>query len=731
MATRARKGSHMCQRDRRTAQRGSRAALVALSISVFGAALIAGLTTADPTELDRQADDAGALAVVDLSNPGPQSDALERHLIGRPAPGGVSRDAGGERGVLGESVVYSQRTVQDDEGVGPLFLLAASASCPFGSAAADDFTLEESSFVTRVTWEGVYFGAAADFPEPGGAFHVTIYEDNGAGNVGAIVRDIPNAPIARALNPRLPLFLFHPVYTFSAPIEPPLLLEGGKRYWLAINGNPAGAVGPAFAWMVSDEGNALDTPEFDQPLINSAISCKDLPVTQFVPGGSLGFDADLAFTLRTACDPDDCDCDGVPDAEALATGLSADCNANGVPDDCDIAYGVSTDCNGNGVPDECEIIQQVFAHSGKLAPIGTRQPVEFVVPNPPQATGEVYISIAARADLSASDEYLDVSLNGVDLGRIFRTDGSDCPDLDDAAQLILHGPQFNEIVNGGDAVFTVTASSRVNPSLCTSELPYVIIAVDYLRSDDRDCNGNGVLDECDIASGFSSDCNGDGVPDECQVEGLIAFTSGALAPIGDGSPQTFQIAQPPVALDDVEINISVRADLSTTSEYIDVSLNGLFIERIFRTSGEDCTTAPLETTITVDVDLFNQLTASGSAVLEFEPSSAVSAELCNLGSFIDADLVCLARGAGDCNRNSVPDSCEIEMGLVSDRNANGLPDSCELTADFDADGDVDATDLATLLGLWGDPGPLGDFDGSGVVGAGDLAVLLSEFQSDS
>jgi len=33
-----------------------------------------------------------------------------------------------------------------------------------------------------------------------------------------------------------------------------------------------------------------------------------------------------------------------------------------------------------------------------------------------------------------------------------------------------------------------------------------------------DCNGNGVVDDQDIASGFSEDCNSDGVPDECQAD---------------------------------------------------------------------------------------------------------------------------------------------------------------------------------------------------------------------
>jgi hypothetical protein len=31
-----------------------------------------------------------------------------------------------------------------------------------------------------------------------------------------------------------------------------------------------------------------------------------------------------------------------------------------------------------------------------------------------------------------------------------------------------------------------------------------------------DCNGNGVRDECDIASGTATDANANGVPDSCE-----------------------------------------------------------------------------------------------------------------------------------------------------------------------------------------------------------------------
>ena len=54
------------------------------------------------------------------------------------------------------------------------------------------------------------------------------------------------------------------------------------------------------------------------------------------------------------------DCDGnmVPDACDLAAG-APDCNGNGVPDVCDISGGLLSDCNRNGVPDGCELASGV------------------------------------------------------------------------------------------------------------------------------------------------------------------------------------------------------------------------------------------------------------------------------------------------------------------------------------------------------------------------------------
>lgn len=55
-----------------------------------------------------------------------------------------------------------------------------------------------------------------------------------------------------------------------------------------------------------------------------------------------------------------------------------------------------------------------------------------------------------------------------------------------------------------------------------------------------------------------------------------------------------------------------------------------------------------------------------------------------------------------------------------------MPPAPPCPADLDGDGVVSASDLANLLGSWGNVGP-GDFDGDGAVGPPDLATLLGSW----
>lgn len=64
---------------------------------------------------------------------------------------------------------------------------------------------------------------------------------------------------------------------------------------------------------------------------------------------------------------DDCNNNGMPDAQDIAGGTSQDCNGNNVPDECEISVnstapggpffctqGCDADCNNNGIPDACD-----------------------------------------------------------------------------------------------------------------------------------------------------------------------------------------------------------------------------------------------------------------------------------------------------------------------------------------------------------------------------------------
>jgi cytochrome c peroxidase len=87
--------------------------------------------------------------------------------------------------------------------------------------------------------------------------------------------------------------------------------------------------------------------------------------------------------------------------------------------------------------------------------------------------------------------------------------------------------------------------------------------------------------------------------------------------------------------------------------------------------------------------------------------------------------------AGDCNRNGLIDSCELNRyPEIVDVNGNGIIDACESApcpADITNDRTVSGDDLALVLGSWnlsGAKAGAADIDGSGVVDAGDLALIL-------
>lgn len=202
----------------------------------------------------------------------------------------------------------------------------------------------------------------------------------------------------------------------------------------------------------------------------------------------------------------DCNANDVPDE------CETDCNTNGTPDDCDIASLAEEDCNVNGIPDVCEVATPVVSiQSERFSPLGSGSSHSLVILSAFPATGDVTLTLTAVGDLSSSNEYVSIDLNGTALGRLFESGGGACSET--VAALVVDADTFNFTVGGGDATFTLSVPTSVSAFECRG---YVELNVSYAT--DIDCNTNGAIDYCDIAGGGSNDVNSNGIADECEVD---------------------------------------------------------------------------------------------------------------------------------------------------------------------------------------------------------------------
>jgi len=655
-----------------------------------------------------------SLAIAAAPDEGPRAA-----VFGTGEPGASPAAERDQRQAGNEDLLVHQPVTNGDEGIGPLLLLAISSSCPYGSAAADDFTLDKTSYVSRVSWEGIYFGAASDFPGDDQSIDIAIYEDDGTGNAGALMAHYPDVDFEKAMHARPAIFDTNPVYSFTANLEPAVLIEEGKRCWIAINVNPAGPSGPAFGWMVSPFGNAADTAAPDQPLQTQQTSCAALPATGFIPGSNLGLDADLAFSLYAGCAPDDCDCDGVSNADEIAQGLASDCNENGIPDSCEIIFGDATDCDNDGVLDACQMQSIVDSTSERAEPVGYGHPQSIEFDNLPPAMEDVVITLRSRGDYSHSNEWLSLRINDQPFGLRFKITSRDCETPPSEETIELTAEEFNDLAADGRLDFTFEASNTVDPFLC-GQPGWIDVNVRYRFGEPHDCNENGVYDACDIASGVSSDCNADGVPDECQLDAPVTGASPQIFGIGQGFPRDWTFLDLPTALSEVVFTIEASGDFDSAGEYLDITLNGAPLGRAYEQGGLACPGEPDVATFAVSAAEFNQMIAgAGRATINAAPSVSVNADYCAGSSSIAFSIYYLAADAADCNSNGVLDSCEF------DANGNGLPDACDLAGDINGDGVVNSEDLAALLSSWGTSNPAADLNGDGLVDAMDLAILLT------
>lgn len=320
-------------------------------------------------------------------------------------------------------------------------------------------------------------------------------------------------------------------------------------------------------------------------------------------------------------------------------------------------------------------------------------------------------------------------------------------------------------------------SSTVAGSSCASDGPCA-----------DDCNGNGVSDEFDIASGESSDCDGNGIPDECDPDadldgvpdacdacpndpllGESAPCGCGILPIdcdGDGTAEaceggaavlpgdaftvpdgdsigasesiqvdaTFEIAS-------VEVRIEGllhgrMGDLSATLTHVESGRSAPLFIRVGRTGGGGGDNSNLDGDyVFADADAGDFWAAAdagnNNAVI---PPGRYMATGAGSGTPISLDATFGGHPAEGTWRLEIADESSGEAGQFTGWNLRLIdpgneidPCGTDCTGDLSGDALVDGVDLGMFLIYWGTGDAAADLDASGVVDAADLSLVLEQW----
>jgi len=239
--------------------------------------------------------------------------------------------------------------------------------------------------------------------------------------------------------------------------------------------------------------------------------------------------------------PDDCDiADGISvdaDADGTPDECAADCNGNGTPDILEIASGALEDCDENGVADLCEK-RTTVALDAQFSPIGYGFAARWEIKDAVPAVEPVTLSCRTRGDFGATLEYLRLMCGNLFAADAF-VDNFDCPPfLTSAETFVLTPEQFNNGI-GADGVWRLDAapSIAVDAMLCDGGT-LLELALSYVGASAADCNGNSLLDTCEIANGWAPDVNANGIPDGCET----LFDACPTDLNGDGATSAIDLA---------------------------------------------------------------------------------------------------------------------------------------------------------------------------------------------
>jgi hypothetical protein len=402
--------------------------------------------------------------------------------------------------------------------------------------------------------------------------------------------------------------------------------------------------------------------------------------------------------------------------------------------------------------------------SPELAPFSFANPRSWTVSGIETTSTGATITVNARGNLGTATKFLSLKIDGVTLATNVFGSGSgatNCAAAISTATFTIPPAQFLKLTTDGTLEVRIEPSSNATSAGCTSAT--LTLKLNYTR-DTIDCNGNGLDDECDIASVPSiRDCNNNLILDSCEIASGAAdinlngrLDSCEVDCNGNGLPDTYELANN--LAPDCNSNARPDAcDIAGGGGSNDVDHNGIPDEckadcnnnglpdawEIFQGTAPDCNTNAVPDTC--DIAENPALDCNHNGVLDSCEGGSTGNDCDNNDQLDSCEIA--SNPAIDCNNSGALDSCDIAAGAAIDCNLNGKPDSCDIAAgaeddnqnsrldscellygDLNLDERIDGADLGAMLSLWGYPNPpYGDLNGDHIITGADLGLLLSHW----
>lgn len=172
------------------------------------------------------------------------------------------------------------------------------------------------------------------------------------------------------------------------------------------------------------------------------------------------------------------------------------------------------------------------------------------------------------------------------------------------------------------------------------------------------------------------DCDADNIPDDREFS--FSASSPSLGNIGSGSPQSYSVTAPPVAASDVKMIFSAAGDFSSSTEYVNVSINGTPVGTVFQNGAGDCPGTPDSEILVIPAATFNAAVSGGNANVSLTATGDVSATACDGITYI-AFAINYEVNASDSDDDGILNSCD---------NCPSTPNTDQANSDGDTAGNV-------------------------------------------